>query len=187
MRRKRAGTVLTALAVVFGPLPAADARIAEETADRPGREWVTRRHKAGPQTSRPAARRMTVRRPAAHRPTVRRPSPRQGRDHDHHGDPAEHNRMLGLMLTRRRWPEPRQFRCLDRLWTRESGWNHLRENPHSGAYGIPQALPGSKMASAGDDWETNPRTQIIWGLRYIAQRYGTPCRAWKHFRAKGWY
>jgi hypothetical protein len=80
-----------------------------------------------------------------------------------------------------------EFACLVDLWNRESRWNHLSENTSSGAYGIPQALPGSKMASAGADWETNPETQIRWGLGYISGRYGTPCGAWAHSEAKGWY
>ncbi|MEU4405115.1 transglycosylase SLT domain-containing protein [Streptosporangium sp. NPDC023963] len=80
-----------------------------------------------------------------------------------------------------------QFACLSRLWTRESNWNHRARNRSSGAYGIPQALPGGKMASAGRDWRTNPRTQIRWGLGYIKQRYGSPCRAWAHFTTRGWY
>lgn len=80
-----------------------------------------------------------------------------------------------------------QFSCLDALWQRESGWNHLAANPSSGAYGIPQALPGSKMASAGADWQTNPATQIAWGLGYIAGRYGSPCGAWGHSQSVGWY
>lgn len=80
-----------------------------------------------------------------------------------------------------------QFRCLDQLWTRESGWNYTAANPRSGAYGIPQALPGSKMASAGADWRTNPATQIAWGLNYIAGRYGTPCGALSHSHSVGWY
>ncbi|HEY1644095.1 MAG TPA: transglycosylase SLT domain-containing protein [Streptosporangiaceae bacterium] len=79
-----------------------------------------------------------------------------------------------------------QFSCLDELWTRESGWNPTAENA-SGAYGIPQALPGSKMASAGSDWETNPATQIKWGLGYIKDLYGSPCGAWSHSEATGWY
>jgi len=70
-----------------------------------------------------------------------------------------------------------QFGCLDNLWTQESNWNYTAENA-SGAYGIPQALPGSKMASAGADWQTNPTTQIKWGLGYIKSLYGTPCGAW---------
>lgn len=79
-----------------------------------------------------------------------------------------------------------QFGCLVAVWDYESGWNVYASNP-SGAYGIPQALPGSKMASAGADWATNARTQIIWGLGYIAGRYGTPCGAWAHIQANGWY
>lgn len=80
-----------------------------------------------------------------------------------------------------------QFGCLDSLWARESGWRWNADNPSSSAYGIPQALPGSKMASAGADWETNPETQIRWGLGYIAGRYGTPCAAWGHSERVGWY
>lgn len=80
-----------------------------------------------------------------------------------------------------------QFRCLDKLWTRESRWNPLALNKSSGAYGIPQAVPGSKMATAGSDWRTNPITQVRWGLLYIKQRYGTPCVAWNHSQVYGWY
>lgn len=80
-----------------------------------------------------------------------------------------------------------QFQCLETLWQRESGWNHLAQNPSSGAYGIPQSLPGSKMASHGADWRTNPATQIAWGLDYIQGRYGTPCGALNHSYSVGWY
>jgi hypothetical protein len=90
-----------------------------------------------------------------------------------------------MMLADRGWSS--QFGCLDRLWTRESGWNYQADNPTSSAYGIPQALPGSKMASAGSDWRTNPVTQMRWGLDYIADRYGTPCAAWAHSENTGWY
>ncbi len=79
-----------------------------------------------------------------------------------------------------------EFGCLDELWSRESGWNPTAANP-SGAYGIPQALPGSKMASAGSDWQTNPATQIRWGLGYIKDLYGSPCGAWNHELATGSY
>ncbi len=79
-----------------------------------------------------------------------------------------------------------QYSCLDQLWERESGWNYEAENA-SGAYGIPQALPGSKMASAGADWATDPTTQIRWGLGYIKSVYGTPCSAWAHELSSGWY
>lgn len=80
-----------------------------------------------------------------------------------------------------------QFSCLESLWDRESGWNYQASNASSGAYGIPQALPGSKMASAGADWQTNAATQISWGLGYISGRYATPCGAWSHSESNGWY
>jgi hypothetical protein len=79
-----------------------------------------------------------------------------------------------------------QYSCLVSLWNRESHWSVTAANPN-GAYGIPQALPGSKMASAGPDWRTNAKTQILWGLSYITSRYGTPCGAWAHSQATGWY
>ncbi len=91
-----------------------------------------------------------------------------------------------LLASDRGWTGS-QFTCLDLLWTRESGWNYRASNPYSGAYGIPQALPGSKMASIASDWRTNPVTQIKWGLSYIASRYGTPCGAWAHSQSTGWY
>jgi hypothetical protein len=94
---------------------------------------------------------------------------------------------IGLTLvTARGWGSD-QFDCLVSLWNRESHWNAFAQNTSSGAYGIPQALPGSKMASAGDDWQTNPATQITWGLGYISGRYGSPCGAWAHSQALGWY
>ena len=80
-----------------------------------------------------------------------------------------------------------EYQCLVLLWNRESQWNPYAENASSGAYGIPQSLPGSKMASAGADWRTNPITQINWGIGYIKGRYGTPCSAWAHSNAVGWY
>jgi hypothetical protein len=80
-----------------------------------------------------------------------------------------------------------QYSCLVKLWNRESNWNPIAQNRSSGAYGIPQALPGIKMASAGDDWMTNPETQINWGLGYISGRYKTPCGALAHSDVKNWY
>ncbi len=90
------------------------------------------------------------------------------------------------LLSKFGWGED-QFGCLDSLWTRESNWNPHADNPNSSAYGIPQALPGSKMASAGADWATNPVTQITWGLGYIQDRYGSPCSAWGHSQSHGFY
>jgi hypothetical protein len=80
-----------------------------------------------------------------------------------------------------------QFECFDNIIMRESKWKIDATNPSSGAYGIPQALPGSKMASEGSDWRTNPATQIIWGIKYMDDRYGSPCAAWSFKSAKGWY
>jgi len=80
-----------------------------------------------------------------------------------------------------------QFSCLSPLWAHESGWSVTAENASSGAYGIPQALPGSQMATAGSDWRTNAATQIKWGLTYIHDRYGSPCGAEAHEQADGWY
>ncbi len=84
------------------------------------------------------------------------------------------------------WGDDQWF-ALEQLWTRESGWNHLAVNQSSGATGIPQSLPGEKMASAGADWRTNPQTQIRWGASYIKDRYVDPLGAWAHFQKKNWY
>ncbi len=92
-----------------------------------------------------------------------------------------------MMSHRFGWRPKYQFRSLNKLWDRESGWNVHASNPYSGAYGIPQAVPGSKMATAGPDWVNSARTQIRWGLRYIRSRYGKPRRAWAHECAYGWY
>lgn len=80
-----------------------------------------------------------------------------------------------------------QFQCLDRLWSKESGWNYQATNPSSGAYGIVQAWPADKLATAGADWRTNAATQIAWGLDYIDRAYGSPCSAWSHSQSLNWY
>lgn len=80
-----------------------------------------------------------------------------------------------------------QYSCLVTLWNRESNWRVNATNPSSGAYGIPQSLPGTKMASEGFDWLTNPQTQIRWGVKYIKARYGTACGALVHSNNVGWY
>jgi hypothetical protein len=98
-------------------------------------------------------------------------------------DPKAAARMLlpEYGFSQSQWP------CLERLWIGESGWNYRAENSSSGAYGIPQSLPGSKMATVAGDWRTNPVTQIKWGLNYINGRYGSPCSAWSTAQSKGWY
>jgi hypothetical protein len=98
--------------------------------------------------------------------------------------PAQAKAIAKSMLKARGWSK--QFSCLETMWTHESGWN-LHAHNSAGAYGIPQALPGAKMAAAGSDWANNARTQIAWGLRYIAGRYGTPCHAWSVWQTQSWY
>ncbi|RCV54398.1 aggregation-promoting factor C-terminal-like domain-containing protein [Marinitenerispora sediminis] len=100
------------------------------------------------------------------------------------GDPKD---IARSMLADYGWGEDQFSGCLEPLWEKESNWNPSAQNPSSGAYGIPQALPGDKMATAGSDWQTNPATQIAWGLGYIEDRYGSPCEAWAHSQANGWY
>lgn len=101
-------------------------------------------------------------------------------------DPGSAQAIAYDMVIARGWNDD-EFACLVALWNRESGWRVNAYNASSGAYGIPQSLPGDKMASAGADWETNPATQITWGLGYIGARYGAPCGAWGHSQSVGWY
>jgi len=101
-------------------------------------------------------------------------------------DPGSAKAIAYDMVMARGWGAG-EYDCLVSLWNKESGWNVNAHNKSSGAHGIPQALPGSKMASAGADWESNPATQITWGLGYITGRYSTPCGAWGKSQSSGWY
>ncbi|MBC9704764.1 MAG: peptidoglycan DD-metalloendopeptidase family protein [Enterococcus sp.] len=108
---------------------------------------------------------------------------------------AAENQKTAQSLIKQNYPtwSNSEFTCLVKLWERESNWNQFAENPQGigtpegGAYGIPQSLPGNKMATMGSDWKTNPATQIKWGLNYIKERYQTPCGAWAHSESVGWY
>jgi hypothetical protein len=100
-------------------------------------------------------------------------------------DPGSAKAIAKQLLAAKGWGE-NQYNCLVSLWNKESGWNVYAANP-SGAYGIPQALPGNKMASAGPNWQTDAATQIKWGLGYIQARYNTPCGAWAQSEAHGYY
>jgi hypothetical protein len=102
---------------------------------------------------------------------------------EHSGTPKQ---IAEAMLSKFGWSSG-QFSCLEPLWERESGWDVTAYNAGSGAYGIPQALPGSKMSSAGSNWEGSAYTQIKWGLGYIRDAYGSPCGAWAHEEDDGWY
>jgi hypothetical protein len=102
-------------------------------------------------------------------------------------DPGTAQSIAYKMLPSFGFDAATQYSCLNDIWSRESGWRYNAENATSGAYGIPQALPGSKMATSGSDWSTNPATQINWGLGYIKDRYGSPCGGWSFWQAHGWY
>ena len=91
-----------------------------------------------------------------------------------------------LVLNQYLWSES-DYQALVNLWERESNWNANAHNKSSGAHGIPQSLPASKMSSEGSDYYTNGYTQIRWGLKYIKERYGSPSAAWQHFQNKNWY
>jgi len=139
---------------------------------------------------RPTATATALTRPAVPRPTATatapaRPAPRPTAAATAPARSGSPQQIAEAMLGSFGWSSS-QFACLDPLWARESGWRVTAENP-SGAYGIPQALPGSKMASAGPDWQTSAATQIEWGLGYIKGIYGSPCAAWDHEQATGWY
>jgi hypothetical protein len=101
-------------------------------------------------------------------------------------NPGTAQDMALIQVNDRGW-DYNQFSCLVKLWNRESNWRWNATNKSSGAYGIPQSLPATKMASAGADWRTNPDTQIRWGLGYISGRYGNPCAALAHSDRRGWY
>jgi hypothetical protein len=104
---------------------------------------------------------------------------------DSDSGPRAAKKIAKKMVARRGW-STKQYRCLVRLWQRESGWRVHAGSP-GGSYGIPQAYPGSRMASAGKAWRDDPTTQIRWGLGYIKGRYKTPCGAWSHFSSHRWY
>ncbi|MDM4762882.1 lytic transglycosylase domain-containing protein [Galbitalea sp. SE-J8] len=101
-------------------------------------------------------------------------------------DPGSAKAIALDLVEKKGWGD-KHFACLVALWNRESHWNVYASNGGSGAYGIPQAVPGSKMGSVGSNWRTSATTQITWGLGYIAGRYGTPCAAWAHSQNSGWY
>jgi hypothetical protein len=158
---------------------------------------VSRVHAAERRAERRAAERRAAARRAAKRAAERRaqraaaasasaPSSSSQASSDSAPQPSGNPQQIASgMLGSYGWSSS-EFGCLVSLWNLESGWNVYASNP-SGAYGIPQALPGSKMASAGPDWQSNAATQIRWGLGYIKSLYGSPCGAWSHEQASGWY
>ena len=111
---------------------------------------------------------------------------RVSRSYSRENIPTGINQRIGKGLAAQRGWTGEQWNCLQSLWYKESGWSINSGSPSS-AFGIPQALPGTKMASAGSDWRTNASTQIRWGLGYISGRYVTPCAAWAHSQSHNWY
>lgn len=162
---------------------AARRRAAAEAARRAAEEAA--RRKAAEAARRKAAEQEAARRLQASRQATRTPSLSPSAPTGGGGDPRG---IAKGLLGSYGWGMG-QWSCLDQLWVGESGWTWSALNPSSGAYGIPQALPASKMASAGPDWLTNPRTQIVWGMNYIKGRYGTPCAAWSFWLSQSphWY
>ncbi|MGI8645333.1 MAG: transglycosylase SLT domain-containing protein [Nocardioides sp.] len=150
---------------------------------------VTSPPAAGEQQSvAPAATRITplphgTSMPRAGGPASRRAARSASRTVSYDGDPRG---IAAAMAAERHGWGADQFSCLSALWERESGWDVHAASP-SGAYGIPQAQPGSKMSTAGRDWRDDPATQVAWGLDYIDRSHGTPCKAWSAFRSLGWY
>jgi hypothetical protein len=158
----------------------ADARKAEAAHDRELRARAERLAEA---------KRLAKKRAAAHRQALAKAAAERraaaARAARSLASPGSTRALGRAMAASRGWGD-QQFLCLNTLWSNESGWSTSAHNA-SGAYGIPQAKPGSKMASAGSDWATNPRTQIAWGLSYIAGRYGSPCDALSSYNSRGWY
>jgi hypothetical protein len=140
-----------------------------------------KRHPQRQEKHHPVKLHHVMKHPARRHPARRHPARRhQGRLH---GNPWQ---IAGSLMPAYHWTSW-QFHYLNLLWMRESGWNRFAYNHSSGAYGIPQAVPGGKMAAAGPDWRTSARTQILWGMGYIRSRYGNPWNAWQHELRYGWY
>ena len=158
---------------------AAQAAVAKAAADKAAAaKAVAAKAAAAKAAAQQAAQQQAAKQQAAQQTAVQQPAASAPS-----GSPQQ---IAEQMLSQFGWSSS-QFSCLQPLWAQESGWNVYASNPSSGAYGIPQALPGSKMASAGPDWQSDAATQIRWGLTYIQGNYGSPCGAWSHEQADGWY
>ena len=174
------------VASLRGSLDAAIAAEEQRKAEEKARQEAEARAAAEAQAQAAAAA-AAAKRPSSSggsRPTPTAPIPSGNGNGDN--SPAGAQAFAYSQFASRGWGDD-QFGCLVALWNRESGWNYQAYNRSSGAYGIPQALPGSKMGSAGADWQSNAATQVMWGLGYIQGRYGTPCGAWGHSQSTGWY
>ena len=171
-RRFRVIADLQAVASTLAPQQAAAHQAA-------GAQAAKRQARAELTAKREAARKAAPQAPAQQRSG----QPAAGRAPTASGSPQS---IAQAMLGSFGWSAS-QVSCLEPLWAGESGWSVTASNPSTGAYGIPQAMPASKMASAGPNWQTSAATQIRWGLGYIKSTYGSPCAAWSHEEANGWY
>jgi len=177
-----AGGPALAASVGLGQTPSAAMPVAWEDAKQVDAQNMATSHRselAAEEQRQAAARKAKAERRAAKAKAARARAARGG-------TPSQ-NRALGMQMCAEAGWSAAQCADLGRLWAKESGWNTRAHNGSSGAHGIPQALPGSKMSSHGSDWASNPRTQIAWGLDYIRDRYGNPSNAWSHSVNQGWY
>ena len=187
-----AAITATAAVIAGAPALASTLGLADDSVAALPASWETQRAVDGRNAaaSHEAALKAEAERKAAERRAAekkrRAAEKRAARARAAQGGTPSQNRALGMqMCTDRGWSAS-QCQDLGTLWQKESGWN-ARAHNSSGAHGIPQALPGSKMASAGPNWQTNARTQIAWGLGYIESRYGNPSNALAHSHRTGWY
>ncbi len=163
--------------------------IAEEEAARKRAEEEAAKKAAEEEAARKAAEEEAARKAAeeeAARKAAEEEAARRARSSASQSVAALQDYAHNLVIYGYGWSED-DFTALVNLWNRESGWKVTAGNPYSGAYGIPQSLPGNKMATEGADWATNGETQIRWGLKYILNTYGSPSGAWAHFLQKNWY
>jgi hypothetical protein len=160
-------------------------QLRDQAAELSAAHWNTARAQAARKLAarKLAARKLAARKLAARKLAARKLAAKEAATAQASGSPQQ---IAQAMLVSFGWSSS-QSSCLDPLWGHESGWSVTAYNAGSGAYGIPQALPGSRMASAGPDWQANAATQIRWGLEYIKGTYGSPCAAWDHEQATGWY
>lgn len=170
---------LTAFALVFAALPAgADAP--EQACAAGAVDCVSSSTTTESEITTAVAAEIETK-PARRAQTARERSP-------HFFASKSYNRWYAQLYIKRAYGwDTYNWKCLDRLWQLESGWNELAKNRRSGAYGIPQALPGNKMATMGKNWKKNPEVQIKWGSSYIKSRYKSPCKALAFMERRGWY
>jgi len=163
-------------------------KAAEETARKQAAKDAVAKQKAAEKAEEKAEARAKAAQEAKDRAAARTQSASAGPTGDAGDFPQQASYTVGEVKAIAQQMVPSgQFQCFSNIVNHESTWNYRAVNPSSGAYGLVQAYPGSKMSSAGSDWRTNPATQIKWGLNYMNERYGSPCDAWAFWQANGSY